>query len=70
MIDPYQVEERICICIESGLSQKEAERVAAKQFFWSCNLPTEEDKADAIRLGWSKLKMFRAMNQDGFENWK
>jgi hypothetical protein len=70
MIDPYQFEERICICIESGMSLRNAERVAAKQFFESCNLPTAEDKADADRLGWSKLKMFRTMNQEGIEEWR
>jgi hypothetical protein len=70
MIDPYQFEERICICIESGMSLRNAERVAAKQFFGSCNLPISEDKADADRLGWSKLKMFRTMNQEGFREWR
>jgi hypothetical protein len=70
MIDPYQFEERICICIESGMSRRDAERVVAKQFFGSCNLPTNDDKADANRLGWSKLKMFRTMNQEGFREWR
>jgi hypothetical protein len=69
MIDPYQFEERICICIESGMSLRDTEKVAAKQFFGSCNLPTAEDKADADRLGWSKLKMFSTMNQEGLKEW-
>jgi hypothetical protein len=69
MIDPYQFEERICICIESGMSLRNAERVAAKQFFESCNLPTERSDADAQLIGWSKLKMFRTMNQEGLKEW-
>jgi len=69
MIDQYQFEERICICLESGMSQADAERVAAKEFFASCNLPNAEDKKDAVRMGWSKLKMFRTMNQEGLKNW-
>ena len=70
MIDRYLFEERICICLESGMSQRNAERVAAKEFFGSCNLPTATDKAEAERLGWTSLKMFRAMNQVGLKRWR
>jgi hypothetical protein len=60
----------IAICLESHMSQRDSEAIAAREFFASCNLPTTEDKADADRLGWSKLKMFRTMNQEGFRQWR
>jgi hypothetical protein len=70
MIDRYKFYEKIAICLESHMSQRDSEAVAAREFFASCNLPTLEDKADADRLGWSKLKMFRTMNQEGIEEWR
>lgn len=69
MIDRHKFYERIAICLESRMSQRDSEAVAAREFFASCNLPTAEDKADADRLGWSKLKMFRTMNQEGLKEW-
>jgi hypothetical protein len=51
------------------MSQRDSEAIAAREFFASCNLPTIEDKADADRLGWSKLKIFRTMNQEGLKEW-
>jgi hypothetical protein len=70
MIDRYKFYEKIAICLESHMSQRDSEAVAAREFFASCNLPTVEDKADADRLGWSKLKMFRTMNQEGLRLWR
>lgn len=69
MIDKHRFYERIAICLESHMSQRVAEAVAAREFFASCNLLTAEDKADADRLGWSKLKMFRTMNREGLKEW-
>lgn len=69
MIDRYQFEERIAICLDSEMDISEAEAVAARQFFKSCNLPTSDDKADADRLGWSIGKIFRTMNWEGFMEW-
>jgi hypothetical protein len=69
VIDRYQFEERIAICLDSGMDISESEAVAARQFFKSCNLPTADDKADADRLGWSKMKMFRTMNREGLRGW-
>lgn len=69
MIDRYRFYERIAICLESHVSQSDAEGIAAREFFASCNLPAAEDKADADRLGWSKLKIFRTMNQEGLREW-
>lgn len=70
MIDKYQFFERVAICKESRLPASVAQEIAARQFFTSCNLPTEADKADAERIGWSKLKMFRVMNQGGLREWR
>jgi hypothetical protein len=70
MIDKYRFYERIAICLESNMSQRDSEAVAVREFFASCNLPTVDDKADADRLGWSKLKMFRTMNQKGLRKWR
>jgi hypothetical protein len=69
MIDRHKFYERIAICLDSRMSQRDSEEVAAREFFASCNLPTIEDKADADRLGWSKLKIFRTMNQEGLKEW-
>jgi hypothetical protein len=69
VIDRYQFEERIAICLDSGMDISEAEAIAACQFFKSCNLPTADDKDDADRLGWSKMKMFRTMNREGLIEW-
>ena len=70
MIDKYKFYERIAICLESHMSQRDSEAVAAREFFASCNLPTVEDKADADRLGWSKFKIFRTMNKEGLRLWR
>jgi hypothetical protein len=63
VIDRYQFEERIAICLDSGMDISEAETVAARQFFKSCNILTADDKSDADRLGWSMGKMFRMINR-------
>lgn len=70
MIDRYKYEERVAIISEYGKPTKIAEAETARSFFNSCNLPTVEDKADAVRLGWSKMKMFRTMNQEGLTIWR
>lgn len=69
MIDRCQYLERVAICVEAGVPIAKAEEIAARLFFASCNLPTIEDLADAERLGWSKIKMFRTMNQEGLKEW-
>jgi hypothetical protein len=66
----YDFEERVSICMESGLSQPEAEEVAARDFFRSCNRPTKEQVEHGYSIGWTKLKTFRMMNRGGLEQWK
>ena len=69
MITKYDFDERVAICMESGIDQKTAEEVAARQFFKSCNLPTQDYLQEAERVGWGKLKAFRTMNQNGLDDW-
>lgn len=69
MIDRYQFEERVAICLVDDVPIKIAEEIAARQFFGSCNLPTKEDIGDAQRLGWSIMKLFRMMNREGLRRW-
>lgn len=63
MIDLYDYEERICICMESGISFEGAESTAKRQFV-SKHFLTAQDKRDAEDLGWSKMKFFRMKNQE------
>lgn len=63
VIDTYDFDERLSICLESGVEQKRAEEIAARQFFKSANCPTEDELDDGYRQGFSKLKTFRTMNR-------
>jgi hypothetical protein len=69
MITKYDFDERVSICMESGVEQNRAEEIAARQFFKSCNCPTVEDLERGYNQGFGKLKTFRTMNRGGLERW-
>ena len=61
MIDLYEYEERISICVADDISEQDAEKTARREFE-NKHFLTAQDKRDSESLGWSKMKMFRMKN--------